>query len=1592
LFNGVNRTVSGAYLDTLVNAKGCDSILTLNLTVNPKTFGSFSLTICEGSSFLGRTTSGTYIDTLLGANAKGCDSIRTLILTVNPKTFGTINQTICQGNSFLFNGINRTVSGAYLDTLVNAKGCDSILTLNLTVNPKTFGSFSQTICEGSSFLFNGISRTISGAYLDTLVNAKGCDSILTLNLTVNPKTFGSFNQTICEGNSFLFNGINRTVSGAYLDTIVNAKGCDSILTLNLTVNPITISTIYQSICLGDTFMGRTISGIYTDTIKNGNSKGCDSIRTLNLTVNATNKPGISIIPNPNCSNKITTISAITPSGSYIYNWTVPNGQSSPGNVASFTTNIAGIYRLNIKTKTSILCNTDFENNQVISGANFLITNQNNVPCWKTTASDQMIEVWSNGFSGVPSYSGNQFVELNANMVSTLFQNFIAKSGNQIEISFAHRGRSGTDVMSVEIGKIGGPYTNLGNFSAGNTAWVFNSLIYTIPNTISDTNFILRFNSVSAAGGATIGNFLDAIDIKIISCKSDDTSVQLIINPLSSSTLNQTICEGSSFLGRTTSGTYIDTLFGANAKGCDSIRTLILTVNPKTFGTINQTICEGSSFLFNGISRTVSGTYLDTLVNAKGCDSILTLNLTVNPKTFGTINQTICQGNSFLFNGINRTISGAYLDTLVNVKGCDSILTLNLTVNPKTTSTINQTICEGSSFLGRTTSGTYTDTLVGANSKGCDSIRTLNLTVNPITFGSINQTICQGSSFLFNGINRTASGAYLDTLVNAKGCDSILTLNLIVNPKTFGSFSQTICEGSSFLFNGINRTVSGAFLDTLVNAKGCDSILTLNLTVNPKTFGSFSQTICEGNSFLFNGINRTISGSYLDTLVNAKGCDSILTLNLTVNPKTFGTINQTICQGNSFLFNGINRTISGSYLDTLVNAKGCDSILTLNLTVNPKTTSTINQTICEGSSFLGRTTSGTYTDTLVGANAKGCDSIRTLILTVNPKTFGTINQTICQGSSFLGRTTSGTYTDTLVGANSKGCDSIRTLNLIVNLKTFGSFSHNICEGNSFLFNGINRTVSGAYLDTLVNAKGCDSILTLNLTVNTKTFDTIKRTICEGDSFLFNGVKRTISGLYNDTLVNSKGCDSILTLNLKVNLTTFSTINQTICQGQIFLARMSSGTFSDTFVGSNGCDSIRTLVLTVIPKTYSNFKETICEGESFFNRTKTGIYHDTLVNANGCDSIRTLNLTVNPTSRTIINKTICFGDNFLGKSTTGKHLDTFTNQYGCDSIREINLIVISPIRTQLNYEICEGEIFRGHTKTGIYLDTFKNILGCDSIIETLDLFVRPNIDSSFKIRICEGTSFRGKTTAGNYVDSFQNNFGCKSIYRYELSLNPKTYSFETKSICFNQKYKGYSKTGIYKVTLTNQYGCDSIVTLTLTVKSDFITKKLKDTTIKEGDTILLQAQKGFLLYTWNTMETTSEILVHEKGNYKVTIMNHDGCVGYDSCNINIIPKDTSGVDTTVIDSFDGYAECPNVFTPNDDFKNDLFKPDFYGRVEVVRLLVYTRLGEKVYEGHGNFSAWDGIYKGEKCEPGVYVYFIEYNNNKGKHFAKGSVTLIR
>ena len=328
----------------------------------------------------------------------------------------------------------------------------------------------------------------------------------------------------------------------------------------------------------------------------------------------------------------------------------------------------------------------------------------------------------------------------------------------------------------------------------------------------------------------------------------------------------------------------------------------LTVNPILTSSYSHSICAGASYLFNGTNITVGGSYKDTLASASGCDSIITLNLTVNPIATFAYNYTICDNNSYIFGGNNLTITGTYKDILTSVIGCDSIVTLNLSVDPILTSLYNHNICVGSSYLfndnNLTIGGTYKDTLVSVT--GCDSIITLNLGINPIVSSSYNHSICVGSSYLFNGNHLTAAGTYKDTLVSSTGCDSIITLNLSIHSILTSSYNQSICASSSYLFNGNNLTVAGAYKDTLTSISGCDSIITLNLTVNPILTSSYSYSICASSSYLFNGNNLIVAGAYKDTLTSIFGCDSIVTLNLFVNPIPIAAVSSdiTIAQGSS----------------------------------------------------------------------------------------------------------------------------------------------------------------------------------------------------------------------------------------------------------------------------------------------------------------------------------------------------------------------------------------------------------------------------------------------------------------------------------------------------------------------------------------------------------------------------------------------------------------------------------------------------------------------------------------------------------------------
>ena len=120
------------------------------------------------------------------------------------------------------------------DTFENTAGCDSIVTLNLTILHESNDTLIISECDSYTSP-SGVTYTISNIITDTFVNAAGCDSIVTLNLTINNSTKGTDVQTACNSYTWIDGITYITSNNMATDTLTNAAGCDSIVTLSLTV-------------------------------------------------------------------------------------------------------------------------------------------------------------------------------------------------------------------------------------------------------------------------------------------------------------------------------------------------------------------------------------------------------------------------------------------------------------------------------------------------------------------------------------------------------------------------------------------------------------------------------------------------------------------------------------------------------------------------------------------------------------------------------------------------------------------------------------------------------------------------------------------------------------------------------------------------------------------------------------------------------------------------------------------------------------------------------------------------------------------------------------------------------------------------------------------------------------------------------------------------------------------------------------------------------------------------------------------------------------------------------------------------------------
>lgn len=687
-----------------------------------------------------------------------------------------------------------------------------------------------------------------------------------------------------------------------------------------------------------------------------------------------------------------------------------------------------------------------------------------------------------------------------------------------------------------------------------------------------------------------------------------------------------------------SGNYFVTVTDAN--GCTVVTSVNVEIHPEYQSTLSEEICEGEVYFFQGSPLDQPGVYEALLFTEFGCDSLITLDLQVHPVDLYDWVESICAGGFFEFNGLYLTDPGIYSATYTNQFGCDSTVNLQLFVVPASTTEWTAIICEGESYpfngVSLSQPGQYLAELV--NQYGCDSTIVLQLDVLPATQTDLEAAICSGQTYLFDGLALSQPGTYSANKVNQYGCDSLVTLTLNVLPASLTEWPASICEGEVFLFHGTALDSAGTYQHTLTGSNGCDSLLVVHLTVSPAPVQTLQAQICTGQSYLFNGAELTQAGAYSATLQTASGCDSIIQLQLEVVATLETNIQVQLCQGETYPFGGMQLDVAGLYTDTLTSAGGCDSISRLELSILPNSSSELNAGICQGESYLFQgdtlTLHGTYSALITAAN--GCDSLLTLQLQVNPTPTVAVQGQICQGQAypFQGQwlTEAGQYEALL--QTTQGCDSTVLLTLTIASTLETSLNTTLCPGESYLFGGSLISEAGIYADTLVSLGGCDSIITL--TVNTFPVYQLTRQegLCAGESLYFGGEWLNSTGTYTETLQSAAGCDSTTILQLTVHPAYILPQEARACDRYTWpvtnLTYTSSGQYTVLLQTSEGCDSLLTLELTISPRFRQD--EVVQSNRAYTwpvnNQTygQSGYYLFEGLSSDGCDSIHTLTLTI------------------------------------------------------------------------------------------------------------------------------------------------------------------------------------------------------------------------------------------------------------------------------------------------------------------------------------------------------------------------------
>lgn len=231
---------------------------TFTLQIAPSAVDTLNVQVCYGADYVCAdqtileylTENTTHESFLEGMAASGCDSIVVEQISVLPQIENHLDLTLCSGESIMVNGVAYHADNpSGTEVLPAANGCDSIVYISLSFLPEVTGTYTSTICHGETLEINGHTYSVEHTYgveIFESATQDGCDSIVTVSITVLPAQSSTLNTTICADEEVIVNGTVYDANNTYGTEIFEGaaqNGCDSVVHVNLNVLPALHTTL-----------------------------------------------------------------------------------------------------------------------------------------------------------------------------------------------------------------------------------------------------------------------------------------------------------------------------------------------------------------------------------------------------------------------------------------------------------------------------------------------------------------------------------------------------------------------------------------------------------------------------------------------------------------------------------------------------------------------------------------------------------------------------------------------------------------------------------------------------------------------------------------------------------------------------------------------------------------------------------------------------------------------------------------------------------------------------------------------------------------------------------------------------------------------------------------------------------------------------------------------------------------------------------------------------------------------------------------------------------------------------------------------------